>query len=103
MAALYRKLPHPEPTAEIDAAVLAMAHRAVRSSTRTPHARWLPRLGIAAAVLLAASVAIRVGPQIWNEHTLKTERAADKASKEAAPGNAPSAGSSVVSRASSGV
>ncbi|HET8941717.1 MAG TPA: hypothetical protein VFN13_07005 [Rudaea sp.] len=80
VAALYRKLPQVQPGPEIDAAVLAMAHRAVRSSVRAPRARWIPGLGIAAAVLIAASVAIRLGPQVWNSHLQKTEHAVDQTS-----------------------
>src|SRR5216110_2540169 len=50
VAALYRKLPRPEPDAKLDAPVLAMARRAVttapRMHARTP--RWIPALSAAA-------------------------------------------------------
>jgi Meckel syndrome type 1 protein len=76
LAALYRKLPQPEPDAKLDAAVLAMAHRtlnphlvATPSINAAPRrrARWLAPLGAAAGLVLAAGVALRVGPQIWSE------------------------------------
>lgn len=68
VAVLYRKLPRAEPDAKIDAAVLAMARRTASPSTHARNRRWVPALSAAAAILLAASVAIRVGPQIWNSH-----------------------------------
>ncbi len=77
IAALYRKLPQAEPDARTDAAVLAMAHRTLNPTlVATPlpgparrRARWLPALGAAAGLVLAAGVALRVGPQIWNERS----------------------------------
>jgi hypothetical protein len=84
IAALYRKLPRAEPDAKLDAAVLAMARRAVattpRPRVRAP--RWVPALSAAAVVALAAGIAFRVGPQVWQEH------AAPSAQNPAA-GNAP--------------
>jgi hypothetical protein len=74
LAALYRKLPRAEPDAKLDAAVLAMAHRTLNPHlVATPtanaaarrRARWLAPLGAAAGLVLAAGVALRVGPQIW--------------------------------------
>ena len=76
LAALYRKLPRPEPDAKLDAAVLAMAHRTLNphlvatplaSAVSRRRARWLAPLGAAAGLVLAAGVALRVGPQIWGE------------------------------------
>ena len=76
--ALYRKLPRPEPDARLDAAVLAMAHRAlnpqlvatphagVRTSAARRRARWLPALGAAATAVFAIGVALKMGPQ-WAE------------------------------------
>ena len=93
VAALYRKLSRPEPDAQIDAAVLAMAHRAVRSPVRSHRARWFPGLGIAAAVLLAASVAIRLGPQVWNSHSYKTESATDQTRMKVSPDDTSTTGS----------
>jgi Meckel syndrome type 1 protein len=77
LAALYRKLPQVEPDARVDAAVLAMAHRALNPAlVATPlptaarrRARWLPALGAAAGIVLAAGVALRVGPQIWSDRS----------------------------------
>jgi hypothetical protein len=72
LAALYRKLPAAEPDAKLDAAILAMAHRALnpelvatpasryRSSSRR---RWVPAFGIAAGVVFAAGIALRLGQQ----------------------------------------
>jgi hypothetical protein len=71
---LYRKLPQPEPDAQLDARVRSLAQRALRSdaavaipaktSLRRP-ARWLPALSAAAALVLAAGIAWRVAPQVW--------------------------------------
>ncbi|HOV56888.1 MAG TPA: hypothetical protein PLN91_03335 [Rhodanobacteraceae bacterium] len=64
-AALYRRLPAAEPDAALDAAVLAMAHRAVNPHLRATlparararlHPWWLA-LGSAAGLVLAAGVA----------------------------------------------
>lgn len=64
-AALYRRLPAAEPDAALDAAVLAMAHRAVNPHLRAaplarararPHPWWLA-LGSAAGLVLAAGIA----------------------------------------------
>jgi len=69
VAALYRKLPRPEPDAQVDAAVLAMARRAVATTPRT-HARaprWIPALSAAAVVALAAGIAFRLGPAVWQQ------------------------------------
>lgn len=77
LSALYRKLPRPEPDAKLDAAVLAMAHRTLNphlvatptaSAAARRRARWLAPLGAAAGLVLAAGVALRVGPQIWGTH-----------------------------------
>ncbi len=78
LAALYRKLPRLEPDAKLDAAVLAMAHRTLNphlvatplaSAAGRRRAHWLAPLGAAAGLVLAAGVALRVGPQIWGEHS----------------------------------
>jgi hypothetical protein len=77
LAALYRKLPQPEPDAKLDAAVLAMAHRTLNphlvatplaSTPSRRRARWLAPIGAAAGLVLAAGVALRLGPQVWSEH-----------------------------------
>ncbi len=70
VAVLYRKLPRPEPGAELDSTVLAMAHRAVPASMHPRRPRWLSAIGAAAMVVLAAGVAFRIGPQIWQSHTI---------------------------------
>ena len=71
VAALYRKLPQPEPDARLDAAVHAMAHRALNPqlvATPRPESRrrrgghWLPAFGSAAGVVLAAGIALKLGP-----------------------------------------
>ncbi len=66
LAALYRKLPQAEPNAQLDAAVRAMAHRAVAISAREPTRgfRWLPVLATAATIVLAAGIAIRMSPRM---------------------------------------
>jgi len=69
LAALYRKLPRPEPDAKLDAAVLAMARRAAAANPRA-HARatrWIPALSAAAVVALAAGIGFRIGPSVWQE------------------------------------
>jgi hypothetical protein len=75
IGALYRKLPQTEPDPGLDAAVRAMAHRALNpelvatpqtdSSSRRQAARWLPALGAAAGIVLAAGIALRLGPS-WH-------------------------------------
>ena len=73
LAALYRKLPQPEPDAQLDARVRALAQRALLSETAAVPApsgtrkrpRWLPAIGAAAAFALAAGIAWRAGPQMW--------------------------------------
>jgi len=69
IAALYRKLPRPEPDAKLDASVLAMARRAAATAPRprahTP--RWIPALSAAAVVALAAGIAFRTGPTVWQQ------------------------------------
>jgi Meckel syndrome type 1 protein len=94
IAALYRKLPRPEPDAKLDAAVLAMVRRAAAATpparARTP--RWIPALSAAAVVALAAGIAFRIGPQVWqarDTRTLQNGRANENAVSAAAP--APSA------------
>jgi hypothetical protein len=72
LASLYRKLPRTEPDARLDAAVQAMAHRALnpqlvatpRPGSRRRKARWVPALGAAAGLVLAAGIAYRLGPSM---------------------------------------
>lgn len=76
LAALYRKLPRLEPEAKLDAAVHSMAHRALnpqlvatpRTAAQRQHARWLPVLGAAAGIVLAAGIALRVEIARRSEH-----------------------------------
>ncbi|MCE7950656.1 MAG: hypothetical protein DYH18_06045 [Xanthomonadales bacterium PRO7] len=69
LEALYRKLPASEPDASMDAAMQAMARRAVATTqlaARVPsHRRWLPLFSAAAVVALAVGFAFRLGPQLW--------------------------------------
>ncbi|HSE13277.1 MAG TPA: hypothetical protein VLB69_11640, partial [Rudaea sp.] len=74
IGALYRKLPQTEPDPRLDAAVRAMAHRAPNpelaatpqiDSSSPRRSRWLPALGAAAGVVLAAGIAFRLGPS-WH-------------------------------------
>jgi hypothetical protein len=75
LAALYRKLPQPEPDAKLDAAVRSMAHRALnpqlvatpRRAERRGPARWVPALGAAAGIVLAAGIAWRLGPSLHDD------------------------------------
>jgi hypothetical protein len=88
LAALYRKLPRPEPDAKLDAAVLAMAHRALnpqlvatpgtaaRSSAARRRALWLPALSAAATAVFAIGVAVKLGPQMWSERHSQAPAAA---------------------------
>ena len=93
--ALYRKLPQPEPDAQLDAAVRALARRAVAATARTPvaaHRRWLPAFGVAAVVALAVGFAFRIGPQIWQRPASRFEtEPAIVPSAPSAPAVAPSA------------
>ena len=85
LAALYRKLPRPEPDAKLDAAVLAMARRAQANSppARLRSPRWIPALSAAAVVMLAAGITFRLGPTVWQE---RDTRALQKTTNEnAAP------------------
>ena len=77
LAALYRKLPQAQPDAKLDAAVQAMAHRALNPQlVATPRAtdarrrrrgRWMTALGAAAGVVLAAGIAYKLGPSTRGE------------------------------------
>ena len=77
LAALYRKLPQAEPDARLDAAVRAQAQRAVAAvaaPARTPASgRWLPALSVAAVVAVAAGIAFRLGPQMWQRPASRPE------------------------------
>ncbi|HEY7873282.1 MAG TPA: hypothetical protein VIC31_11255 [Rudaea sp.] len=66
LEALYRKLPASEPDARLDAAVHALAQRAVAQPRARMHtrARWLPVSAAAAVVLIAAGIALRIAPQM---------------------------------------
>ncbi|MGH8123101.1 MAG: hypothetical protein ACREPT_10070 [Rudaea sp.] len=91
LAALYRKLPQPEPDAQLDARVRALAQRATRepaSSAATGariaarrHLNRVPALGAAAAFLLAAGIAWRIAPQIWSAPNQVVAPAAETASR----------------------
>jgi len=59
LAALYRKLPHKEPSPALDAAVLRAAAQAVQPARRR-RARWPVALGSAAALVLAAGLGWRM-------------------------------------------
>jgi Meckel syndrome type 1 protein len=69
LAALYRKLPRPEPDTKLDAAVSAMSRRAAATTApvRVRRPRWLPALSAAAVVALAAGIVYQIGPQSWQE------------------------------------
>ncbi|MGH8042888.1 MAG: hypothetical protein ACREPN_12710 [Rudaea sp.] len=79
LAALYRKLPQPEPDAQLDAAVRAMAYRVVAKTAQAPtrRHRWLPVLATAATLVLAAGIAIRMGP-----HTGTTRQSIPAAARD---------------------
>jgi hypothetical protein len=65
VAALYRKLPHHEPDAKLDAAVLAMARSAVASKRSRNY--WMPALSAAAIALLVVGISYRTILQEWRE------------------------------------
>jgi hypothetical protein len=73
VAALYRRLPKDEPDSRLDAAVLAKARAAV--APRRTRSRWLPAMSAAAALVVAAGLAYRVGPHVWNERSADSEKA----------------------------
>ena len=85
LAGLYRKLPQPEPDPRLDAAVRAMAHRALNPElVATPQAgskrrrgRWLPALGAAAGIVFAAGIAFRLGPSWHGDRDEKGAPASD--------------------------
>ena len=101
LAALYHKLPQPEPDAQLDARVRALAQRAARESTSSAatgvqiaarrRSNRLPALGAAAAFVLAAGIAWRVAPQMWPARNqvaapaAETTSAAAPAADRAAP------------------
>lgn len=60
LAALYRRLPRPEPPRRLDRSVLGEAARAVRGYTPRRQ-RWLLGVGSAAGIVLAAGIAWHVG------------------------------------------
>ena len=89
LTALYRKLPQPEPDAQLDARVRALAQRAAREPSSVAkggqiaarrHSNRLPALGAAAALVLAAGIAWRVAPQMWPARNQVTAPAAETAS-----------------------
>lgn len=89
LAALYRKLPQAEPDARLDAAVQAMARRAVAATpaaTRTPmRTRWLPALSATAIVALAAGIAFQLGPRLWQRPASRPEAEPTVATPPVAP------------------
>jgi hypothetical protein len=88
VAAIYRKLPRQEPDASVDAAVLAMARRAVppaRVSTVQPVRRnWMPALSAAAVIALAAGISYRMGPQMWADRSAPAGAPATREANEVA-------------------
>jgi len=93
VAALYRKLPRAEPDAKLDAAVQAMARRA---QTAAPHVRartprWIPALSAAAVVTLAAGIAFRIGPTVWQERQTGQLQKSAAENKVSPPMSAPTA------------
>lgn len=93
LEALYRKLPQSEPDSQLDAAVRALAQRAVAATARPPdatHRRWLPVFSVAAAVALAVGFAFRLGPQLWQRPAVPPE--AENAAAPAAPPATPAPG-----------
>jgi len=106
LAALYRKLPLAAPDAQLDARVRALAQRElalsddghtsgakadVEDANLTPtrmylrHPRWLPALGAAAMLVLAAGIAWRMAPSAWTsrERTNAPVTAAVRAEEKA--------------------
>ena len=84
VAALYRRLPKDEPDAKLDASILAQARAA--AAPRRTRPRWLPAMSAAAAIVIAAGLAYRVGPQVWSERSAVSEKAEPSV---AAPASAP--------------
>lgn len=100
VAAIYRKLPHAEPDARLDARVHARAREGIRDepSFASPrrigtasrrNRRWLPAFASAAVLLLAAGIAWRLGPQNWAQKDGMAVDVTAAASKVAAPAIAP--------------
>ncbi|MEL7448155.1 MAG: hypothetical protein AAFN78_03045 [Pseudomonadota bacterium] len=83
VSAAYRSASTEEPPAELDAAVLAMAHREVNGvHVATPRPRWFVPAAVAATVVLAASLALQVtqqSAQIVSEPTYSSAPVADEA------------------------
>ncbi len=73
VAALYRRLPKDEPDARLDAAILEQARAATH--TRRTRPRWLPAMSAAAALVVVAGLAYRVGPQVWSARSGVSEKA----------------------------
>lgn len=73
VAALYRRLPKDEPDAKLDSAIIAKAHASVAARRTRP--RWLPAMSAAAALVVVAGLAYRVGPKVWNERSAVSEKA----------------------------
>lgn len=81
VAALYRRLPKDEPDAKLDAAILAKARAAV--AVRRTRPRWFPAMSAAAALVVVAGLAYRVGPEVWNERSAVSEKAEQTAAAPA--------------------
>ena len=93
VAALYRKLPRAEPDAKLDAAVQAMARRAQTAAprARARRPRWIPVLSAAAVVTLAAGIAFRIGPTVWQERQTGQLQKSAAENKVSPPMSAPTA------------
>lgn len=99
MANLYRKLPHPEPDAALDARVRAQARQAAREHAETAAAkttlgrptararRWLPAVGAAATLVLVAGLAWRLAPPSARRETVPTAQTAAPAPTAAQNGS----------------
>jgi Meckel syndrome type 1 protein len=83
VAALYRRLPKDEPDAKLDAAILAQARAAV--ATRRSRPRWMPAMSAAAALVVVAGLAYRLGPHVWNERSAVSENAEQTVAAPASP------------------
>ena len=80
-AQLARIAPHGEPSADLDARILAMAERGLAgvepvSAQRQPPRRWPVWLGLAASLTVVAGLAWRLQPALYPRETISYEAVA---------------------------
>ncbi|WP_026638773.1 hypothetical protein [Bordetella petrii] len=93
LRALYRSLPRTEPAREVDAAVREQAAGALAADRRAQRQRrlWHPGWGVAASIVLTASLFLLVDPDDRDPAVMHDAQVADAPPPSAAPAPAPAA------------